>query len=509
MTDYAWFPVTGDGESAATAYTWTIGQLPFSIGNDWANVDNDPPYPILTGTVPGAVVGGVAQDSVYLFAGAANGSFVNQFYTPDPAKGDPYIAEDSSGNYSFPTEVVLNSGSVALNTLGLESINVEDGPVSPVLEVLGSTLDIQGSIESTYDSSEFPAGLSSIVADAEEFGGFFGITVPTPGGTIDIGQTATVEVGGTIGADVDVNFAVGTGDVLKLDGVTQAAATDGIYTVGATISGFGIGAEIDLSNIASTSLNSFSYNTATGVLDINVGDPIDVMITVAGTGIGLTGGLTDASFHFGDDGSGGLAIIACYAAGTLIATTRGDIAVEALTMDDQVLTIDAGPSPVRWIGHREVNLARHAAPELVRPIRVRAGTFGQGLPLRDLYLSPDHAVFAEGVLIPVKHLANGTTIRQVDVETVSYFHIELEKHAIILAEGLPCESYLDTGDRASFGDGGAATELHPAWGSEARDVTLIMDALGCAPFRVTGPEVERAKALLGSHVDRTGEYLAA
>ena len=70
--------------------------------------------------------------------------------------------------------------------------------------------------------------------------------------------------------------------------------------------------------------------------------------------------------------------------------------------------------------------------------------------MRDLVLSPDHAVFADGVLVPVRHLVNGMTVVQQHVAALSYFHVELTAHAAIVAEGLPCESYLDTGNRAAF-----------------------------------------------------------
>jgi hypothetical protein len=124
--------------------------------------------------------------------------------------------------------------------------------------------------------------------------------------------------------------------------------------------------------------------------------------------------------------------------------------------------------------------------------------FGRGLPARPLFLSPDHAVFAETVLIPAKYLINGSSVVQVPVDRVTYLHIELERHAVILAEGMPSESYLDTGDRPFFTQGGAVTALHPGWGSEARDITLVMDALGCAPLRVTGPEVARVRGMLSA-----------
>ncbi len=74
-------------------------------------------------------------------------------------------------------------------------------------------------------------------------------------------------------------------------------------------------------------------------------------------------------------------------------------------------------------------------------------------------LSPDHAVFVDDVLVPVRHLINGSTIVQEPVAEVTYYHVELATHDVILAEGLPCESYLDTGNRAVFVNGGAET-LH-------------------------------------------------
>jgi hypothetical protein len=73
-------------------------------------------------------------------------------------------------------------------------------------------------------------------------------------------------------------------------------------------------------------------------------------------------------------------------------------------------------------------------------------------------------------------------------------------HSIIWAEGLPTESYLDTGDRASFA--GRAMALHPAWGSRAGDVALIFEAFGYAPLCVAGPEVDQVRALLGSRASK-------
>jgi hypothetical protein len=186
----------------------------------------------------------------------------------------------------------------------------------------------------------------------------------------------------------------------------------------------------------------------------------------------------------------------CFAAGTPSRTARGEIPVEALAADDIVLTVGGGCLPIRWIGHRSVDCLRHPRAEAVLPVRIAADAFGPGLPERALYLSPDHAIFAEDVLIPVKHLINGESVAQLRVDRVTYYHVELPDHAILYAAGLPAESYLDTGDRRDFENGDTAMTLHPAWGVDARDVTLIHEALGAAPLRVTGAAVDRVRARL-------------
>jgi hypothetical protein len=195
----------------------------------------------------------------------------------------------------------------------------------------------------------------------------------------------------------------------------------------------------------------------------------------------------------------------CFCAGTRLRTLAGEVAVERLAVGDTVLTASGGVRTVRWIGHRHIDFARHQSPERVLPVRIGPGAFGPGRPHRALYLSPDHAVFFDGVLIPVKYLINGSSVRQVRVRMATYYHVELPRHDVVLAEGLPIESYLDTGDRAGFADAGAVVTLHPAWGEARLDAARRFDAFGAAPLRVTGPEVARARALLSGNARRPRE----
>ena len=133
------------------------------------------------------------------------------------------------------------------------------------------------------------------------------------------------------------------------------------------------------------------------------------------------------------------------------------------------------------------------------PVLVRAGAFDDATPHRDLRLSPDHAVHVNGVLIPVKHLINGTTIaREAVVDEVVYYHIELPTHDVLLAEGLPAESYLDVGDRRGFDNGGEVIRLHPDFGAPRATGAARWEASGCAPLVVRGRILERVRGQLRS-----------
>ena len=187
--------------------------------------------------------------------------------------------------------------------------------------------------------------------------------------------------------------------------------------------------------------------------------------------------------------------IPCFAAGTEIATPHGPRAVETLAAGDHVLTHDGRTVEIAWVGSRTVRCDIHPAPEKLRPVRIRRHAFGENQPHRDLILSPDHAIYLGGVLIPVCELINGQTIVQEHVHTIRYVHIELPLHDIVLAENLPCETLLDIGNHRQFGEGPCATPLHPDFAATA----LAWEA-ACAPLQLHGPHVEAARAMLAERI---------
>ena len=170
----------------------------------------------------------------------------------------------------------------------------------------------------------------------------------------------------------------------------------------------------------------------------------------------------------------------CFAQGTHIACPGGERLVEYLQAGDLVLNAAGESRAVRYVGRRTLNLRR--TPQHA-PVRIPAGCLGDGLPKRDLRVSPDHAIAFDGILVPASALL-GTVIRQEAGESVVYYHIQLDAHELVLAEGTPCETLLDADDPLGF---------------DNADEAVISDIFlsPCLPRLSQGPEVERIRKFVG------------
>ena len=167
--------------------------------------------------------------------------------------------------------------------------------------------------------------------------------------------------------------------------------------------------------------------------------------------------------------------LVCFLAGTMIATPDGERPVETLEIGDIILTADGSTRAVRWIGRQSV-VSVFANPLRSYPIRIAAGALGDGLPKRDLFLSPDHALLVDGVLVQAGALVNNTSITRVmqPGERFTYFHIETEDHALILAEGAPAETFVDNVSRRTFDN---YAEYEALYGEE----TVVPELISRAP----------------------------
>ncbi|WP_050529109.1 Hint domain-containing protein [Pseudaestuariivita atlantica] len=142
----------------------------------------------------------------------------------------------------------------------------------------------------------------------------------------------------------------------------------------------------------------------------------------------------------------------CFAAGTLIATPDGEIAVETLSIGDLVIDQHGNTVPVKWIGRQTVH--KLFSGQRMQPVRFRAGALGHGLPHSDLVVTGDHGMMLDGLVINASALVNGNTIDWVPMAELpdqnTYYHVETENHDVILANGAPAETFIDYADRAAF-----------------------------------------------------------
>ncbi|GAN76609.1 Hint domain-containing protein [Acidisphaera rubrifaciens] len=160
----------------------------------------------------------------------------------------------------------------------------------------------------------------------------------------------------------------------------------------------------------------------------------------------------------------------CLAAGTRIDTPDGPRPIETLRLDDAVLC-HAGGSPVA----RPVTAIRRWTLDDEAPVRIAAGAFAAGAPSRDLVLSPDHAVFIDGMLVPARHLVDGHAVTRDALGRVTYHHLSVAGHDLIRAEGVLVETLLPLGPAALEG------------------AALLWEAAGCAPLVVTGDALDRIR----------------
>ena len=136
------------------------------------------------------------------------------------------------------------------------------------------------------------------------------------------------------------------------------------------------------------------------------------------------------------------------AAGTRVATPAGGVDVEQLRPGMRILAASGASVAVVAVSHRRVDCRRHPRPREVWPVRIRAGALRRAVPERDLWLSPDHLICDNDVLIPLRQLLNGTSIAQQECDSFTWFHIATAGHDAVWVEGLLVEALPD-GDEAA------------------------------------------------------------
>jgi hypothetical protein len=441
------------------------------------------------------------------------------------------ITGGSYALYDTAAGNVTNAGQIA-STLGTGIDIVGAGLVTN--QITGTISGVINGAELIAAGSVYNYGIISASAGTALSVGAAGLAVNEAGGTIsgslygvDMKSTATVENAGTItgssgtlGAAVDLEAnggillvdpgAVFNGNVIDAGGAGQIGLQSGGGTVtgtldmGASFSGF---TNIQFAVGASWLLagNTAALAGTEQISGFVLGDTLDLEgftfatdTYVAGTGLELangpqsetldiTGSYTTSDFVVTNLADGSTQIVICYLRGTKLRTEAGEMAVENITIGDLLVTRFNGIQPVKWIGRQSFD-ARFIKnnPDQI-PVRFAAGALGNGLPERDLYVSPGHSMLIGGTLILARNLINGITITQDEVPpTLDYFQIEFARHDCVMAEGTWSESFADgPGLRAKFHNVAEFWALHPDHETPA---TLAL----CAPRPEAGPALEAA-----------------
>ncbi len=313
--------------------------------------------------------------------------------------------------------------------------------------------------------------------------------------------------------------------VLINDGIVDDAGslTGGTQTLGTTsFTGYGVlfGPQSGGTLILQT-YKSDSWQLQGGIGGFDVGDTIDILnmtpaqvingfnpstdtLTTPDDGIVTFGGdFSGESFILSaiNDGTGTqITLAACYLRGTRILTDQGEVAIESLRIGDHVTTHSGAQRPIRWIGRRSYtgNVAWRDADVL--PILIRRGALGEAMPRRDLWVSPEHAMYIDGMLIPAALLVNGVSIlREEQPRDVTYFHLEFDHHEVIYAEGAPAESFVDDESRVQFDNVAEYYMLYPH--DRPRPVQF------CAPRVEEGQELQSVRARLNTVAPRAAQAL--
>jgi hypothetical protein len=321
-------------------------------------------------------------------------------------------------------------------------------------------------------------------------------SVGVGGAGVKIAGNAVFTTIGDISGGITTNGGI-TGYSVEFSGTSSRLVVDSGARFYGNIGHFQPGNAVDFYGVSIDTLKS-EFHAGSGSTD-----PTIVFASGTGGTLDFQGDSGDTFvFREEPDGKGAEVVVepACYRRGTLIRTAHGEVPVEALQAGDLVVTAAGGERPVRWVGHRSMDCRRYADPAVIWPVRILAGALGDAVPARDLWVSPGHALLIDGVLVQACNLINQVTVAQESCEHVEYWHVELDSHDVLVAEGAAAESYLDTGNRTAFANGGASIDAYPDFAPKHWSET-------CVPLALDGEALDRARALVHARAKMMGHHI--
>lgn len=365
-----------------------------------------------------------------------------------------------------PSSVItgaINGGATAGSTIG-STLELAAGAGAGTVAQISDFLDVSVDSGATWHIED------SSIADLVN------------NGVVVLNNTDTI--GGAViqlqpGSDLVLDSSLPGNAMVAFSGTTQALEVADFFAAAATASA---NDTIDLATVA--------FNPA-GAVSLVSGDKLLVIENGGTNTINLSPSqsLSGMYFHLSSDGFDGTDVVEssvpCFLSGTRIQTPDGERPVERLEIGDLVVTAAGAQRPVKWIGRRHYAAPFPEQADLI-PVVIEAGALADGVPARDLYVSPLHGLLIDGFIVPAGALINGHSIRKCsDLAEIDYFHIETEEHDIILANGAPAETFIDETSRNMFDNAETFYALYP---QGARGTMAL-----CAPRLEYGGELDRLR----------------
>lgn len=400
-------------------------------------------------TADGLTSGGA--DNTFDITGYLSVSGLSDFssFNVDVATGSTFISAqlelDDSTMEIYGIDTISNGGGLTMNS---STLIIESGAslnLAQIVHTGAGELLVLGTVEATGGGPGEGTGTIGsgglVIVDGSEGAGT--IWELTGGATFSSGQSfqrGTFEFSGT-------------GNLLDLPGDSVNNGS------GITVTGFDYG-DTAILGVASNA-DAVTASLSGGVLTLTQDDSTvqqisDFAIAADAVASDLKANVVNGEY----------VVTLCFYPGTRLAAEHGEIEVQDITEGTMLRTVTGALLPVRWLGWTDISL-RFADKQRALPIRIKAGALADGVPSRDLLVSPDHAVFAGGVLAQAGALVNGTSIiRETGVpENFRYYHVELATHELLLAENCPAESFVDNVDRINFHN----------WGDRATPATAVTE----------------------------------
>lgn len=455
--------VGSDGNGSVLNFGTITGAYDGSGTGDGDGVDIDGSASVVNyGVIQGTGAAGNGSDgypNTSEGVSIGGGVIVNEKGAVISGANNAILVDDSSqGDAPYATTVV-NYGVIA----GLDGYGIH------ITDTFGDTITNAGTIAGTTAAIALGDGddtlnilTGSVISGTVDGGGGTNTVNLIGEGTFegaDNFQRMSVTGSWTLSGDQSYDLiGLNTGAVLTLEG-----GLDDSSTVAFTSSG-----TLVLEEPASFSAAVVNFDASDYIDFAALAYDPDATVAVSGSDVTVTSGslsytltvtlAADVSgFVLSEDCDGSLLLsaVVCFLPGSLIATENGDVAVENLRPGMNVPTFDGVPGELKdivWVGRQDVRVAQGIAPDLAGcPVRVRAGALADGAPSVDLLVTPEHCLFFSGKFVPARMLVNGASIAyDRNIRSYTCYHIETRDHAVIRANGILTESYLDTGNRRHF-----------------------------------------------------------